>query len=84
MCGCCDFIVMSFRLLVNLTQPALLCFKDVKERKDSEFTKSYMEVIGYLQSYKEVCRHITYIIIHSAIEHVMLGDNTLFIVGEYF
>ena len=43
-----------FRLLVNLTQPAILCFEDIKDRKDAEFTKSYMEINEYLLSYKEV------------------------------
>ena len=44
-----------FRLLVNLTQPAVLCFKEMKERKDSEIMKSYLEVVKCLQDYKEVC-----------------------------
>lgn len=43
-----------FRLLVNLTQPAILCFKDAKERKDPEFPKCYGEVVDCLHSYKEV------------------------------
>ena len=47
------------RLLVNLTQPAYLCFGDeypsvVGRRKDPELMKCFIEVNNHLKLYKEV------------------------------
>ncbi|XP_044535909.1 protein timeless homolog [Gracilinanus agilis] len=39
------------RLMVNLTQPALLCFGKVPQ--DPSFRHHFLQVLGYLQSYKE-------------------------------
>lgn len=40
------------RLMVNLTQPALLCFGKVPD--DPAFRHHYLQVTSYLQAYKEV------------------------------
>ena len=55
------------RLLVNLTQPAYLCFgSSFPKAKESDAMKCFMEVESYLRHYKEVspaphskgsCRH---------------------------
>lgn len=42
----------SFRLLVNLTQPAMICFGNVPKGKMERHW--FLEVISHLQSYKEV------------------------------
>lgn len=41
------------RLLVNLTQPAVLCFKEMSDNKDTTTMKCYIEVCQYLRLYKE-------------------------------
>uniref|UniRef100_A0A8D0GH46 Timeless circadian regulator n=1 Tax=Sphenodon punctatus TaxID=8508 RepID=A0A8D0GH46_SPHPU len=40
------------RLMVNLTQPALLCFGKLPQ--DPSFRHHYLQVVSYLQAYKEV------------------------------
>ena len=43
------------RLLVNLTQPAYLCFgSEYPKKKDVETMKCFLEVNHYLRQYKEV------------------------------
>jgi len=57
------FIFFAYRLLVNLTSPANICFN--KHQNEAEegagptkltntFQSKYMEVISHLQAYKEV------------------------------
>ncbi|XP_012588100.1 PREDICTED: protein timeless homolog isoform X2 [Condylura cristata] len=41
------------RLMVNLTQPALLCFGSVPQ--DPSFRHHFLQVLSYLQAYKEAC-----------------------------
>ena len=45
--------LISFRLMVNLTQPAILCFQN-QIPQDKATRNFYMEVENDLQSYKEV------------------------------
>ena len=40
------------RLMVNLTQPALLCFGSMP--KEPSFRHHFLQVLAYLQAYKEV------------------------------
>lgn len=42
----------SHRLMVNLTQPALLCFGKVPS--DATSRHHFLQVLSYLQAYKEV------------------------------
>ena len=43
---------LSFRLMVNLTQPAMLCFGKVPD--DPVFRHHFMQLTSHLQAYKEV------------------------------
>ena len=43
----------AFRLMVNLTQPALLCFGG-KIPKESVMHRHFLDVMSYNQAYKEV------------------------------
>lgn len=55
--GCSDNTVLRndvIRLLVNLTQPAYLCFgSSFPKAKESDAMKCFMEVESYLRHYKE-------------------------------
>ena len=42
-----------FRLMVNLTQPSMLCFGS-KIPKDTTMHKHFLDVMSYNQAYKEV------------------------------
>lgn len=44
--------LVSHRLMVNLTQPAMLCFGKVPE--DPAFRHHFLQVMSHLQAYKEV------------------------------
>ena len=46
-------IFFCFRLLVNLTQPAVLCFNGFIPEVKS-LRQSYLDVVSHLQSMKEV------------------------------
>ena len=48
-------IFFCFRLLVNLTQPAVLCFNGFIPEVKS-LRQSYLDVVSHLQSMKEVSR----------------------------
>ena len=58
MLGSADNILLRndvIRLLVNLTQPAYLCFGGAyPQKKDIDMMKCFMEVNKYLRIYKEV------------------------------
>lgn len=45
-------ICFCLRLMVNLTQPAMLCFGKVPD--DPVFRHHFLEVTAHLQAYKEV------------------------------
>ena len=47
-------ICFCLRLMVNLTQPAMLCFGKVPD--DPVFRHHFLEVTSHLQAYKEVFR----------------------------
>ena len=47
-------ICLCLRLMVNLTQPAMLCFGKVPD--DPVFRHHFLEVTSHLQAYKEVFR----------------------------
>lgn len=47
---------MVVRLMVNLTQPAVLCFGKVPD--DPVFRHHFLEVTAHLQAYKEVQRAV--------------------------
>lgn len=44
--------LVFLRLMVNLTQPAMLCFGKVPD--DPVFRHHFLEVTSHLQAYKEV------------------------------
>lgn len=46
------FCFFSLRLMVNLTQPAMLCFGKVPD--NPVFRHHFLEVTAHLQAYKEV------------------------------
>ena len=46
-----------FRLMVNLTQPAKLCFQN-SIPEDKTTRNYYLEVESHLQAYKEVCVYL--------------------------
>lgn len=48
----CSFNLTIVRLMVNLTQPAMLCFGKVPD--DPVFRHHFLEVTSHLQAYKEV------------------------------
>lgn len=45
-------VFFSLRLMVNLTQPAMLCFGKVPD--NPVFRHHFLEVTAHLQAYKEV------------------------------
>lgn len=47
-----DSSLVFLRLMVNLTQPAMLCFGKVPD--DPVFRHHFLEVTSHLQAYKEV------------------------------
>lgn len=58
-----NFLLLIFRLIVNLTSPADICFNknpDEAEEAGGKIKKTntlhtkYLEVVQYLQAYKEV------------------------------
>ena len=52
-----DLTFVVFRLLVNLTKPALVCF-DGKIPKDITLTNVYLKIENHLQKTKTVCLNI--------------------------
>lgn len=54
-CGSHAFQIVH-RLMVNITQPALLCFGKVPD--DPAFRHHFLQLMSYLQAYKEVCSYI--------------------------
>jgi len=47
-----ESVLVFARLMVNLTQPALLCFGKIPD--DPAFRHHFLQVTSYLQAYKEV------------------------------
>lgn len=47
------FVSITFRLLVNLTQPALLCFNNKVPTEVDQY-HIYLKVLAYNQTYKQV------------------------------
>ena len=57
-----DIFDVCIRLLVNLTQPAMICFGKIPKGKMERHW--FLEVTSHLQSYKEVCEFLQCYIIH--------------------
>lgn len=47
-----DSLFFPPRLMVNLTQPALVCFGKLPQ--DASFRHHFLQTLSYLQAYKEV------------------------------